>query len=153
MYPLERVTGSCKCHGKRCAVCLNVSETSTFTSSVTHNTYKINHKLKCNSKCLIYLFTCKQCAKQYDGQTIDDSHFDGTIIKTITENINVLKRVCRNIFLAIFRARVTMDFWLMFLYSSSTRRILQILLNEKAIGEKFSKRWHLLGLILKTVFD
>ena len=110
LYPLERVTGSCKCHGKRCAVCLNVSETSTFTSSVTHNTYKINHKLKCNSKCLIYLFTCKQCAKQYDGQTIDDSHFDGTIIKTITENINVLKRVCKNIFSGIFRALVTTDF-------------------------------------------
>ena len=27
LYPLERVTGSCKCHRKRCAVCLNVSET------------------------------------------------------------------------------------------------------------------------------
>ena len=22
-YPLERVTGSCKCHGKRCGMCLN----------------------------------------------------------------------------------------------------------------------------------
>ena len=37
-YPLERVTGSCKCHGKRSAVCLNINETSTFTSSVTHET-------------------------------------------------------------------------------------------------------------------
>ena len=24
LYPLERVTGSCKCHGKRCAMCLCV---------------------------------------------------------------------------------------------------------------------------------
>ena len=23
LYPLERVTGSCKCHGKRCAMCLS----------------------------------------------------------------------------------------------------------------------------------
>ena len=48
LYPLERVTGSCKCHGKRCAMCLNFNETSTFTSSVTHETYKINHKFDCN---------------------------------------------------------------------------------------------------------
>ena len=45
LYPLERVTGSCKCHGKRCAVCRNVNEASTFTSSVTHETYKINYNL------------------------------------------------------------------------------------------------------------
>ena len=38
LYPLERVTGSCKSHGKRCAVCLNVNETSAFTSSVAHET-------------------------------------------------------------------------------------------------------------------
>ena len=54
LYRLERVTGSCKCHGKRWAVCLNVNETSTFTSSVTLETYKANHKFDCNSKCLIY---------------------------------------------------------------------------------------------------
>ena len=53
LYPLERVTGSCKCHGKRCATCLNFNETSIFTSSVTHETYKINHSFDCNSK---YLF-------------------------------------------------------------------------------------------------
>ena len=41
LYPQERVTGSCKCRGKRCVVCLNVNETSTFTSSVTHETHKI----------------------------------------------------------------------------------------------------------------
>ena len=52
LYPLERVTGPCKCHGKRCALCLNFNETSIFTSSVTHETYKLNHKFDCNSKCL-----------------------------------------------------------------------------------------------------
>ena len=45
LYPLERVTGSCKCHGKRRAMCLNFNERSTFTSSVTHETYKININL------------------------------------------------------------------------------------------------------------
>ena len=75
LYPVERVAGLCKCHGKRCAVCLNVNKTSTFTSSVTHETYKINHKFDYNSKCLIYLLTCKQGSKQYVGQTIDDFRF------------------------------------------------------------------------------
>ena len=75
LYPLERVTGSCKCHGKRCAMCLNFNKTPTFTSSVTHETFKINHKFDCNSKCLVYLLTCKQCSEQYVGQTIDDFRF------------------------------------------------------------------------------
>ena len=35
LYPLERTIGSCKCYGKRCEVCDNVTETSTFTSIVT----------------------------------------------------------------------------------------------------------------------
>ena len=75
LYPLERVTGSCKCHGKRCAMCLNFKEASNFTRSVTHETSKTNHKFDCNSKCLIYLLTCKQCSEQYVGQTIDDFRF------------------------------------------------------------------------------
>ena len=32
LYPLERTVGSCKCYGKRCEVCEDVTETSTFTS-------------------------------------------------------------------------------------------------------------------------
>ena len=75
LYPLERMTCSCKCHGKRCAVCLNVNEMSTFISSVTDETSKINHKFDCNSKCPIYLLSCKQCSKQYVGQTIDNFRF------------------------------------------------------------------------------
>ena len=38
------------------------------------------------------------------------SNLDGIIIKIITENINILKRVCRNIVLGIFRAWLTTDF-------------------------------------------
>ena len=69
------MTGSCKCHGKCCAMCLIDSKTLTFYSSVTYETHKINHQFNCNSKCLIYLLTCKQCLKQYVGQTIDDFRF------------------------------------------------------------------------------
>ena len=71
LYPIERIVGSHKGKCKRCEVCLNVQQTSCFSSSVTNETYKINHQLECNEKCLIYLLTCKNCLKQYFGQTID----------------------------------------------------------------------------------
>ena len=72
LYPLERTIGSCKCYGKRCEVCDNVTETPTFTSTVTQNTYKINHQFTCSKKCLVYLLTCNKCFKQYVGQTVDE---------------------------------------------------------------------------------
>ena len=81
LYPLERVTGSCKCHGKHYAMCLNFNKTSTFISSVTHETYKISHKFDSNSNCLIYLLPCKQCSEQYIGQTTDDFRFRWDIYK------------------------------------------------------------------------
>ena len=74
LYRIERTVGSFKCTKKRCEVCENVNITDSFTSSVTQNTYKINHKLNCDDKCLIYLLTCKQCRKQYVGETADAFH-------------------------------------------------------------------------------
>ena len=71
LYPIEQIVGSHKCRSKRCEVYLNVQETSCFSSSVTNETYKINHQFECNEKCLVYLLTCKKCLKQYVGQTID----------------------------------------------------------------------------------
>ena len=35
IYLLDRVAGLTKCRKKRCEVCVNVSETNTFTSNVT----------------------------------------------------------------------------------------------------------------------
>ena len=75
LYPEERIRGSFKCGSKRCEVCLNVNETSTFTSTVTGETYYINHKFNCNDKCLVYLLTCNCCKKQYVGQTVDGFRF------------------------------------------------------------------------------
>ena len=75
LYPEERSKGSFKCGSKRCEVCLNVNETSTFASTVTGETYIINHKFNCNDKCLVYLLTCNCCKKQYVGQTVDEFRF------------------------------------------------------------------------------
>ena len=52
-------------------MCNNIGETETFSSTVTGETYKINHHLCCDDKCLIYLLTCKVCGKQYTGKTVD----------------------------------------------------------------------------------
>ena len=71
LYPTERTVGSYKCGGKRCEVCINVNETPTVTSSVTGDTYIINHRFDCNERCLVYLLTCNKCKMQYVGQTID----------------------------------------------------------------------------------
>ena len=57
LYSLERKRGSSKCGSSRCQVCNNIEETEIFSSTVTRETYKINHHLCCNGKCLIYLLT------------------------------------------------------------------------------------------------
>ena len=60
LYPLERTVRPCKCYGKQCEVCDNVTKTSNFTSTVTQNIYKINHQFNCGEKCLVYLLTCSK---------------------------------------------------------------------------------------------
>ena len=75
LYPAERVVGSFKCNKPRCLACVNVIETSTFSSTVTGKTYKINHKFDCDENCLVYLLTCKHCGIQYVGQTVADFRY------------------------------------------------------------------------------
>ena len=64
LYSTKRTEGSCRCGGKHCEVCINVNETSTFTSTVTGETYIINHSFDCNERCLVYLLTCNKCKMQ-----------------------------------------------------------------------------------------
>ena len=54
-------------------MCKYIKETDTFTSTVTGETFKINHRFDCNDKCLVYLMSCNKCKKQYTGPTTD--HF------------------------------------------------------------------------------
>ena len=63
LYPLEQCVCFFKCGGRRRQVCLNVTETETFTSTSTNQTYKINHEFNCNESPLIYLLTGKICHK------------------------------------------------------------------------------------------
>ena len=63
LYPVERSVVSFNCKKPRCQICTYVNETDSFTSMVTRETYKINHKFDCMEKCLIYLLTCNKCRK------------------------------------------------------------------------------------------
>ena len=71
LYPFQRKVGSSKFCKRRCEVCNNVTDTSIFSSTVTGDTFKINHSLNCDDKCLISLKTCKQCNRQYTSETTD----------------------------------------------------------------------------------
>ena len=70
MYPIEQIFGS-KNGSKRYELCINDKETSTFTSTVTGETFIINHKFDGNAGCLVYLLTCRKCKIQYVGQRVD----------------------------------------------------------------------------------
>ena len=69
------MVGSFECNKPRCLVCVNVTETNIFISTVTGKTYKINHKFNCDKNCLVYFLTCKHCGVQYVGQAAGDFRY------------------------------------------------------------------------------
>ena len=75
LYPLQRAVGSFKCNKPRCEICINIIETDILTSTVTGESFEINHKFNCDDRCLIYLLTCNKCRKQYVGKTVDSFRF------------------------------------------------------------------------------
>ena len=74
LYPLERCVGSRQCKKCRCEVCTNVTETYTFSCTVTGETFQINHELNCDGKCFINLLKCNICNKKYVGEKTDVFH-------------------------------------------------------------------------------
>ena len=71
--PVLKNEGSCgPCKKSRCEICEHIVSTDNFKSTTTHRTYCIRSPdLKCSSKKVVYLFTCKTCSKQYTGSTED----------------------------------------------------------------------------------
>ena len=74
-YPLLHECGTSGCNKSRCQTCLNVNNKEVFQSFVTKESYKINHKFICDSKCIIYLFSYKACELQYVGSPVERFHF------------------------------------------------------------------------------
>ena len=73
LYPTKGTVDSFRCRSKCCEVCKYITETDTFTSSVTGETnHQFTHRLDCNHKCLVYLLTSNKSKKQYAGQTTDN---------------------------------------------------------------------------------
>ena len=62
-------TGFFKCKSKKCVLHQHITETHTFTSTVTKRTFHITDYMDCKSDWIIYLITCKSCHKQYVGKT------------------------------------------------------------------------------------
>ena len=50
---------------------LNIKETNTFQSFVTKKVFKTNHHFLSDSKCIVYLLSCKVYGLQYVELTID----------------------------------------------------------------------------------
>ena len=71
VYSLLCECGSSGCNKSRCQTCLNVNNTDVFQGFVTKESYKINHRFDYGSKCIIYLFSCKECGLQYAGSTVE----------------------------------------------------------------------------------
>ena len=66
----QHSSSSEKCQ-KRCDICTNFLVASTkFTCFATKRKYKVKVILKCTSKNVIYLISCKSCGKQYIGSAI-----------------------------------------------------------------------------------
>ena len=66
---LEDDRGCCKCN-KRCDLCKHfLIQDTKFKSFATGRIYRINQKLSCTSKNVIYLAACSKCKKQYVGST------------------------------------------------------------------------------------
>ena len=93
---MERSAGSFKCGGRRCQVCLSIAETETYTSASTNQTYKINHKFKCNNGSFIYLLTCKICLCSMLEKQLISFVVDGIIIKVMTQSMELMSRVGKN---------------------------------------------------------
>ena len=98
IYPTERLIGLFKCSKKRWKVYENEKKHENFTSSITQNAFKTNHRLNCDDKCLIYLLACKKCFKQYVGVTQKYFVKDGTTTKIMPESFSEKKVVRSNIF-------------------------------------------------------
>ena len=85
VYPLLREKGSSCCGKSSCEAYFNIKETNTFQSFVTKKVYDINNHFHCDSKCIVYLLSCKVSAYSMMGQLLIDFVWDGITINVPQE--------------------------------------------------------------------
>ena len=151
LYPTKRTVGSYKCGGKRYEVCIKVTETSTFTSTVTGETYIINHRFDYNERCLVYLLAYNKCKMQYVGQTTDQFRSRWNNYKSDSRKhshgATCMQQHLFNHFCTSGHCGFLEDVSLTF----KIKLTHLIRLKGKTTGEAHLRLWHKLGLILKKV--
>ena len=79
------------CGSRKCKTCNHLVEGNTFTSNVTGRTYDVSSPgmcMKCGTKSVIYLISCKKCGVQYVGETSQ------TLRCRFNNHRNRLKQLC-----------------------------------------------------------
>lgn len=61
--------GSIQCSNRRCVSCRFMTESVSFSSSISHRIFKLRSRITCKSSNVIYLVTCRKCSMQYVGET------------------------------------------------------------------------------------
>ena len=113
LYPMERKTGSCKCNGNSCHVCLNDSETETLVRTVIrHVKLTISLTVMTNAWYIFWQVRPVLSSMLVVPQIVSD--IVGTVINVLTENMREVKLACKNIFLNILIVKVTMDSYVTF---------------------------------------
>ena len=137
LYPLHRKVESKKRAKNRCEVCDYVTDTDTFASTVSGESFKINHQLNYDGRCIIYLLTCKQFQREYIRETKDDFRYldiDGTITSPALENLIGKILACKSTFIDTLVVKVTGDSLMIYQLHSLTKRMGQTLKNGKTTG-------------------
>ena len=107
LQPLVTRKRTFKCNNTRCNVCDTLNLTREFTSSKTGQIFQINYELDCNAMSVIYLITCKICAKQYVGETTNK--WRKTNIFSITTKPKMETDIRSLNFIVTFCSQTTMD--------------------------------------------
>ena len=106
LYALHRKIRSKKCAKDRCEVCDYVTDTDTFTSTVTGKYFKINHQLNCDDRCIIYL-NASNVRSNILGKLRMILDVDGIIASPILESLIGKSLACKNIFIDTLVVQVT----------------------------------------------
>ena len=102
--PLIREKGTFCCGKSRCETYCKLKQADTFESFAARKVYKINHSFNCNSKCSVYLFSCKVCGNQYVHSTVDIDFDSGRTSANVAKGTHQMvehstKTISVNIFL------------------------------------------------------
>ena len=110
LYPTERTVGSFRCGNKRCEVCKYITKTDSFTSSVTGETYKINHRLDCNDKVLCTCLLITNVKNNTPVKLLATFVADGIITSLKVKVLKEEKSACKNIYINVLNVKGILSF-------------------------------------------